>query len=203
MPQNYTYFGTEEDMGVRPEIKPPLLVKDFLSKDVFDSSVDELNNYTLDELTYDRGFGRFMLKDVKDKMPNKLLEHCMPKAKEIFNSETLVPTYACYVRYKGARANLVQHRDSNACTYTLDLCLTANADWPLVVEDVEYILKPNEALCFYGEDQLHWRVPFPDKENTVIDMIFLHYVEPSHWFHTKGPSYYPTLMANANQRGVM
>ena len=201
--RTYEYYGLEEDMGVRPVVKEPRLITDFLEPDVFKDSVDELNAYTLEEMTYDRGFGRFMLKNPAGKMPDRLLNHCLEKAREIFDSPTLLPTYSCYVRYKGARANLVQHRDSNACTYTLDLCLTANAEWPLVVEDKEYLLNPNDALCFYGEDQLHWRTPFPDREHTVIDMLFLHYVEPSHWYITKGASYYPTMMANANQRGVM
>jgi hypothetical protein len=196
MPKDYEYFADDSLMGTRPEVKEPIFVKGLLEPDLFERTVNTLNGYTPEMLSYDRGFGRFMLKNTEGAMPDQLLEHCLPKAREIFGSETLLPTYSCYVRYKGARANLVHHRDSNACTYTLDLCLTANAEWPLVVEDKDYLLKPNEALCFYGEDQLHWRTPFPDKENTVIDMVFLHYVEPDHWYHTKGKDYYATIMAN-------
>jgi hypothetical protein len=196
MTKSYKYYAPNEVMGVRPEVKPPGLIKNLLEPELFKNTVNTLNSYTPEMLTYDRFFGRFMLKNTVGSMPDQLLEHCLPKAKEIFESETLLPTYACYVRYKGARANLIRHRDSNACTYTLDLCLTSNADWPLVVEEQEYLINPNEALAFYGEDQLHWRTKFPDKENTVIDMVFLHYVEPDHWWYTMGAGYHNTMLAN-------
>lgn len=196
MTKNYKYYAPEEVMGIRPEVKPPVLIKNLLEPELFKTTVTTLNSYTPEMLSYDRSFGRFMLKDTDGAMPDQLLEHCLPKAKEVFGSDTLLPTYSCYVRYKGARANLYHHRDSNACTYTIDLCLTSNADWPLVVEKQEYLLNPNEALGFYGEDQLHWRTPFPDKENTIIDMLFLHYVEPDHWWYTKGASYHKTMMEN-------
>jgi len=196
MTKDYKYFADDSLMGPRPEVKEPLLLQNLLEPELFKSTIDTLNAYTLEMLTYDRNFGRFMLKNTVGAMPDQLLDHCLPKAREIFGSSTMLPSYSCYVRYKGARANLYRHRDSNACTYTIDLCLTANADWPLVIEDQEYLLNPNEALCFYGEDQLHWRTPFPDKENTVIDMVFLHYVEPEHWFHSIGADYHKTMLAN-------
>lgn len=196
MPKDYKYFADDSIMGTRPEIKKPIFVQNLLEPEIFNNAVSTLNSYTPEMMSYDRAFGRFMLKDTVGAMPDQLLEHCLDKAREIFGSSTLLPTYSCYVRYKGARANLRHHRDSNACTYTLDLCLTANADWPLVVEEQEYLLNPNEALCFYGEDQLHWRTPFPDKENTVIDMVFLHYVEPDHWWFTHGADYHKVMLAN-------
>jgi hypothetical protein len=190
------YFADDELMGTRPVVKEPVIVSDVLSPEKFQETLNTLNGYSLDELKYDRSFGRFMLKNPAGQMPDQLLEHCLQKARDIFDSQTLLPTYSCYVRYKGARANLLRHMDSNACTYTVDLCLTSSVDWPLYVEDREYLLKPNQALCFYGEDQLHWRGPFPEKDSNIVDMLFLHYAEPDHWYFTQGPEYYQKILAD-------
>ena len=190
------YFSDDADMGTRPIVKDPIIVSDVLEPTRFAEVVETVTNYPLDELSYDRGFGRFMLKPGSSTLPDDLLKECQQKARDIFDSQTLLPTYACYVKYKGARANLLRHKDSNACTYTIDLCLTQMVEWPLYVEDKEYILQPNQALCFYGEDQLHWRGPFPEKDSNIVDMLFLHYAEPDHWYFTQGPEYYQKILAD-------
>ena len=195
------YFAEDKYMGTRPVVKEPMLVSNILDENRFKEIVDIVNNYSLEELNYDRAFGRFMLKGGHNQMPEQLIEECLQKARDIFESPTLLPTYACYVKYKGARANLLRHKDSNACTYTIDLCITQDVEWPLYVEDKEYVLQPNQALCFYGEDQLHWRGPYPEKETNVVDMIFLHYAEPDHWWFTEGQAFYQKILSN--QKTVM
>lgn len=108
----------------------------------------------------------------------------LPKAKELFKAEELDISYIMFAQYETEKANLPKHKDNNACTYTLDVCLYYDTPWAIWVEDKEYFLKPNQALLFYGEDQLHWRDDFPDPENNVVGMMFNHYVEPEHWWHT-------------------
>jgi hypothetical protein len=48
---------------------------------------------------------------------------------------------------------------------------------------------PNQALAYYGNDQLHWREKFPNPEKNHVAMIFFHFAEPDHWYFTKGPDY--------------
>jgi len=108
----------------------------------------------------------------------------VPKAKEIFNSETLDLSYVMFAQYETEKANLPKHKDNNACTYTIDVCLYQNTPWAIWIEGKEYYLKPNQAIIIYGEEQEHWREEFPDPENNVVGMMFNHYVEPDHWWYT-------------------
>ncbi len=50
------------------------------------------------------------------------------------------------------------------------------------VEGEEYFLEENQGLAFYGEDQEHWRENFPNPVNNQVGQLFVHFVEPDHWF---------------------
>lgn len=131
---------------------------------------------------YTEEFGRYYINDKEFKPLTSYLEHLVPIARDKFNSETLEASYAIFAHYEGKEAKLPKHKDNNACTYTIDLCLYQNTPWGLWVEDKEYMLQENEALAFYGEDQEHWREDFTDPENNVVGQVFFHFVEPDHWF---------------------
>jgi hypothetical protein len=141
------------------------------------------------QLEYSQGFGRYVGSDRSFPILKELAVKLTAKAREVFGSKTLLPTYSLFAHYQGSEAKLHKHKDSNACTYTLDLCLYQKQPWALWVEGQSYILEENQALAYYGEGQVHWREKFPDPENNHVAMIFFHFAEPSHWFFTKGPSY--------------
>ena len=185
------YLTSLENMGTRPVVKDPIIKTNLFNDKFFNEIVSTVGGLTKDSFDYDRGFGRFLLKSgAGNDIVNRSLTEALDVAREVFNSSTLLPTYALFSRYEGYRSNLFKHYDTNACTYTLDVCISSKVDWPLFVEDVAYSLNPNEALCFYGEDQFHWRGEFPEKETNVVEMIFLHYAEPDHWFFTKPREFY-------------
>jgi hypothetical protein len=117
---------------------------------------------------------------------SKILE---PMAKELFKDDTLKTSYSLYSKYQSKNSKLSQHKDDNACTYTIDLCLSAKTPWGIFVEGNEYILHENQALAFMGEDQEHWRGPFPDPKTNCVEMVFFHFVPEDHWFFTKGRDY--------------
>lgn len=122
----------------------------------------------------------------------------LPLARQVFGSDTLLPSYALWARYMGAGGYLERHKDSNACTYTIDYCLNQFEPWPLIVEDVSFTLHPNQALAFRGEDLLHWRPTW--KPGNIVEMLFFHYVEPDHWWFTgEGGQYDPGA---AGLRGI-
>jgi hypothetical protein len=111
----------------------------------------------------------------------------VPLAREIFNSPNLEASYSMFAEYKLVDdniPNLPKHKDNNACTYTIDVCLYQETEpWGIWIEGKEYFLEPNQAIIIYGEEQEHWREEFPDPNNNKIGMMFNHYVEPDHWWN--------------------
>lgn len=102
------------------------------------------------------------------------------KAKDLFKSKTLMPSYAVFSEYSGEQAYLDKHKDIGPCTYTIDLCLYQKTQWPIYIEDKEYNFTENEGIVFYPNHQDHWRGDFPDKENNKVGIILFSYVEPDH-----------------------
>lgn len=156
-----------------------------------DTDFEDLKNIFTDVYSYefDTSFKRYTKTDAEDIRFQKYVEIATRKAREIFKSETLLPTYSLFSHYQGVKPQLSKHKDDNACTYTLDFCLYQTGTWDLYVEDKAYTLNPNQALAYYGNDQLHWREEFPYGGSDYVAMIFFHFAEPDHWYFTKGPSY--------------
>lgn len=167
--------------------KQPIVLSDVLDSVSLDSIKKSVSNYK--DLDFDEWFSRYTVHNTANSSLDKVFKGLTSLAQKTFNSKTLKPTYALFSHYEGKNARLHKHIDDNACTYTIDLCLYQKTPWGLWVENSEYILQENEALAYYGNDQLHWRQQFPDKENNHVAMIFFHFAEPDHWYFTKGPSY--------------
>jgi len=141
-----------------------------------------INNLPNAELgLYDRARSRYMIETETTTKYAKLLE---PIAQEIFKLDNLIKSYSLFCKYFG-NASLEMHKDDNACTYTIDLCVRQTEPWGLWVENIEYILQPNEALCYLGNEQIHGRIPKQFGENKFVEMMFCHYVTPDHWFFNK------------------
>lgn len=58
---------------------------------------------------------------------------------------------------------------------TLDVQVKSNMSWGIVVEGKTYTLKDNQAVVFYGTDQIHWREDIKFPEDGFMDMIFCHF----------------------------
>ena len=130
------------------------------------------------------GFGRKVLDYVEEPLINTLHHKLLERARQLFDSSTLLPSYSLFADYSHDEISLFKHRDNNACTYTIDYCVYANEPWGLWVEGQEFVSKDNNAVMFYGEDQEHWRDTRVGKNK--IGMMFFHYVEPDHWYYKKG-----------------
>jgi hypothetical protein len=128
-------------------------------------------------------YGSKRVDSFDDEFLKEVLYSAMPIAKEWFGSETMVPTYGIFSEYSGSQAYLDKHKDAGPCTYTIDLCLYQKTDWPLIIENQEYVFGENEAVMFFANDQDHWRPEFPNPDNNKVGILLLHYVEPDHkWF---------------------
>lgn len=180
-------------------MKEALLVNDVLSNEDYDRLLLEVADPKSFE--YQEGFSRYVIADNSLPILKELAEKIIPVARKTFNSKTLLPTYTLFSHYEGQDPvpSLYKHKDDNACTYTLDLCLYQNDPWDLWVEDKNYTLYPNQALAYYGNDQMHWREEFPNAETNNVAMIFFHFAEPDHWWFTKGPGYLQVIRGQISE----
>lgn len=180
-----------EDMADQPQI-----INEVFSKEDYEF----LRNYLFDlekrPEWFSDGFGRY---HYADSVINEYAEKIVPLARKIFNSETLLVSYALFSQYEGPNAKLLKHRDDNACTYTIDMCVYQTEPWDLWVDGKPYTLMPNQGLAFRGEELEHWREQFPNPDSQQVAMIFFHFVEPEHWFFTKGPSYLEVIRGNVTE----
>lgn len=182
-------------------VKEPKIIKNLFSDEEYVKLADYLVNKPKLKEMYDGGFGRYCFVDsLIDEYAKKLI----PVAREVFGSNDLLPSYSLFAHYEG-NASLYRHKDDNACTYTLDMCVYQNQPWDLGVQhngqDFKYTLNPNEALAYYGNDQEHWRDAFPNPGNQHVAMIFFHFVEPDHWYYTEGPEYLQVIRGQISEEG--
>ena len=170
-------------------MKDPLLVNDVLNKEDYERLTSAISNPKRFE--YQEGFSRYVVADNNLSLLAELANKLVPIARKAFGSDTLLPTYTLFAHYEGQdpAPSLYKHKDDNACTYTLDMCVYQTEPWDLWVEDKNYTLYPNQALAYYGNDQMHWREEFPNPESGHVAMTFFHFAEPDHWYFTKGFSY--------------
>lgn len=110
-------------------------------------------------------------------------------ARKVFNDQTLKSTYSVYLKYDKPTSQLGMHKDNNACTYTIDYCLSAITPWGVVVGNEEHIFLPGQGLAFMGGHDLHGRNPMPNPEGNKVEVIMFHFCPEDHWYFTEGPEY--------------
>lgn len=181
------------------KIKTPSIINNVFSESEF----QELKNMFINVkqlARFESSLSRYLV-DTNESSRLKIFASSLTSlARKVFESETLLPSYALFAHYEGHRANLHKHKDDNACTYTIDMCVYQKIPWDLYVEGVPYTLHPNQALAYYGNDQEHWREEFPEPKTNHVAMIFFHFVEPDHWWFTHGVEYLNVIRANTSMR---
>jgi 2OG-Fe(II) oxygenase superfamily len=108
------------------------------------------------------------------------LELLCEKTPEVtkFTEEKVLPTYT-YGRVYNKGAELLRHRDREACEVSLTVHLDGDKEWPIYIqkpngEEVELTLHAGDAMLYLGMQADHWRNKY-DGENYV--QVFLHYVK--------------------------
>lgn len=162
-------------------IKDPVIINNFFSNSQYALLMNKINLLNKNSWEFNEDMNRYLYRSQDlDKLSYLNLE----RARKIFKSKTLLPAYSLLSLYNRKDSEVFKHKDNNACTYTFDICLYSEKPWPIVIEDKEYILEKNEAVCFYGEDQWHYR-PKMGQNNKVL-MLFMHWAEPDHIFFKQG-----------------
>lgn len=181
-------------------LQQPSLIKNVFSR----SELDHIKTLVSDpkRFEFQEGFSRYIVGNGTIPELNDYANKIVPLARDIFDSNHLLPTYTLFSHYEGScpPPSLYKHKDDNACTYTIDLCLYQTEPWDLWVEDRSYSLNENEALCYYGNDQLHWREDFPNPGVQKVAMIFFHFAEPDHWFFKEGAGYLNVVRKNITEK---
>lgn len=180
------------------KIKEPKIIDQVFNSNDFE--ILKLLFKNVKSFEFQNGFSRYVAADNSITELKNYANMLIPKAREIFESNNLLPTYTLFSHYEGPEASLYKHKDDNACTYTIDLCVYQHTPWELWVENKPYTLLPNQALAYYGNDQLHWRESFPNPNENYVAMIFFHFAEPDHWFFTKGPSYLSVIRKELTEK---
>lgn len=170
-------------------MKDPVILDSILNFNDYEKLLKSLDNPK--SFGFDPGFSRYCIGDGGLPILGELANTLTNIARKVFDSDSLLPTYTLFAHYEGQNPppSLYKHKDDNACTYTLDMCVYQKDPWDLFVEDKAYRLYPNQALAYYGNDQFHWREEFPNPDTNHVAMIFFHFAEPDHWWFTKGPEY--------------
>lgn len=154
----------------------PIFLTKYFPEERYQGIMSVVSSIPKSDWSYQKQNGRYLY---NDKWLDKIGVYEIDNVRKIFNNDNILFTYSLLSFYNGD-SSLEMHTDDNACTYTIDICLYAKEVWPLIVEEKSYDLKNNEALCFYGEDQIHGRPEFT-QGNEVL-MLFLHYADKSHWW---------------------
>ncbi len=168
-------------------IKPKIVSNLFNEEDFIKiKNYFKFNEY-LKNIGHDE-FGRKLIGGHTESILVDYSNKILPMVRKEFGNDLIKPTYSLFAEYSDKVISLYKHKDANACTYTVDLVLYQTNPWGIWVEDEEYILEENEALLFFGEDQLHWRETIEDNKD-IIGVVFFHYANPDHWFFTHGPEH--------------
>lgn len=154
----------------------PIQINNYLPEERYLGIMSVVKSIPISDWSYQAEHGRYLY---SDKWLDKIGIYEIDNARKIFNNDNLLFTYSLLSFYNG-NSGLEMHTDDNACTYTLDICLYAKEIWPLIVENKSYDLNNNDALCYYGEDQVHGRPEF--KEGNEVLMMFLHFADKNHWW---------------------
>lgn len=128
----------------------------------------------------------------EDQLFNRWCWHNLPLLRKLHNSPELIkmasdlagmqlqPSYAFLSMY-GPEGICPKHVDRPQCQFTIDLCISQDAPWPIYVEEKPYILEEGQALFYSGTGQEHFRKAMKeDSKATYCNLAFFHFV-PVEW----------------------
>jgi len=155
-------------------------IEDFFPKDKFEEIKNYFYNHPKLENKNISYYGAKMISSYFDEYLNNLHQEMLPRVKELFEEENMIPSYAIFSDY-GDLGAVSRHQDEGPCFFTIDLCLYENTDWPLFIDGIEYMPRENQAILMYGSHQYHSR-PAVNNPDNRSGILLLHYAPPEHQF---------------------
>lgn len=92
----------------------------------------------------------------------------LPEIQEKIKSISSVPSLKfsfCYYSFYSVDGVCPPHIDRKECAWTVNWCINQDFQWPIIVEDQEFHLLPNEAIIYKGASQKHWRDKNPSNKS--------------------------------------
>lgn len=111
---------------------------------------------------------------------NKVESH----VKKLYNKNLIVKDIG-FMRFKKeyGTPKLLPHKDDYACEVVFDYQVKTNKKWDLFIEGQRIELKDNDAVCFEGEQEAHWREKTIFNDNEFVEMICFNCIGDNHWRH--------------------
>jgi len=153
----------------------PVVVKNFFKKEdhqrIKHHIYNDLNTSmrSVDTDNFHRTFyhNEFMMRTIH---PQLTADAC-----NIFGEE-VKPSYSFLSMYN-EKGICPFHTDRPQCKYTIDFCIDQDQVWPINIQDQDYILEPNDAVCYSGTDSPHYREKIKGK---FCNLVFFHFVPVSY-----------------------
>lgn len=148
----------------------------------------EINNFYRKQDTLGRLYSALYWKEsteqnngtVDFKISTSLVNKIITSAQKNSNIELELESIS-FTRYSLDYGNpeLPPHVDTNfkQPRLTFDVQLKSNTSWPIVIENVKYVLNNNEALIFSGTHQVHWREKKLFNKDEYVDMLLCQFSE--------------------------
>lgn len=160
-----------------------IIIKNIFSESEIKDLYDLIDNVNIEEKTFVQKIfcHRAYFVDLPDSVINKIKATAEKNfGPNIEMTEVSFARYS-YDMYSDGLANvppsLYPHCDNafHEPRLTIDFQIKSNIDWPIIVEEREYLIKDNEALSFSGTHQVHWRPHVEWQEHNFVDLIFTHF----------------------------
>lgn len=170
----------------------PIILNDVFNEEDRQKLVELLKSESYEKNWIDPKNNRRVLK--YPQLESHFSKKLEPILHEIFKTDRIKTTYSVYLDYNKPTSRLPAHKDNNACTYTIDYCVSAKTPWGIVVEGEEFVISENQGLVFMGGHDSHWRDDMPDPENNRVEVVMFHFCMDDHWYFTHGQDYMYELM---------
>lgn len=109
------------------------------------------------------------------------VESCVTK---LYNKNLIVKDIG-FMRFKKqyGKPKLLPHKDDYACEVVFDYQINTNKKWDLFIEGKRVELEDNDAVCFEGEKEAHWREKTSFNDDDFVEMICFNCIGDNHWRH--------------------
>lgn len=136
--------------------------------------------YNLSEYTVrSSDMGRITLRNLP--LTKSISDKFFKYAKEITGLTDLIKSGNVFAEYNAKYGTpcLMPHYDVGEPNVLLDYQVYSNIDWPLIINQKEYLCKDNSVLNIYNVSQMHYRVPKVFNNNDYLGVLFFNYFSPS------------------------
>lgn len=105
-------------------------------------------------------------------MPNSVIKSFKMILDNDFFEYFYIGSAYCKYSNRDGNPNLPMHKDKNPDNVCFDYQLDSNTDWPLIIEDVEYLLENNSGLYMEPGIQTHGRPEKIFSDEEYIELLF-------------------------------